>query len=87
VTSSSYKTLNVTGGPDGHVVTVEFNRPDSLNAMNTAMGEDLLPLHSTPCQWLNKTARQPVVLTGVGAPKGLLQWGRLPYCSRSGQEQ
>src|SRR6266545_1372679 len=42
VTSSSYKTLNVTAGPDGHVVTVEFNRPDALNAMNTAMGEDLL---------------------------------------------
>ena len=40
--SSSYKTLNVTAGPDGHVVTVEFNRPEALNAMNTAMGEDLL---------------------------------------------
>jgi enoyl-CoA hydratase/carnithine racemase len=63
VTSSSYKTLNVTGGPDGHVVTVELSRPDSLNAMNTAMGEDLLRCFDA-LQW-DKTARA-VVLTGSG---------------------
>src|SRR6059036_2584578 len=63
VTSSSYKTLNVTAGPDGHVVTVEFNRPDSLNAMNTAMGEDLLRCFDA-LQW-DKAARA-VVLTGSG---------------------
>ena len=40
--SSSYKTLNVARSADGHVVTVELNRPEALNAMNTAMGEDLL---------------------------------------------
>ena len=40
--SSSYKTLNVTRSADGYVVTVELNRPEALNAMNTAMGEDLL---------------------------------------------
>ena len=40
--SSSYKTLNVTASADGYVVTVELNRPEALNAMNTAMGEDLL---------------------------------------------
>ena len=40
--SSSYRTLTVTRSADGHVVTVELNRPEALNAMNTAMGEDLL---------------------------------------------
>ena len=40
--SSSYKTLNVVTSAEGHVVTVELNRPEALNAMNTAMGEDLL---------------------------------------------
>ena len=40
--SSSYKTINVSASPDGYVVTVELNRPEALNAMNTAMGEDLL---------------------------------------------
>ena len=40
--SSSYKTLTVTASSEGHVVTVELSRPEALNAMNTAMGEDLL---------------------------------------------
>ena len=40
--SSSYKTLNVTRSADGFVVTVELYRPEALNAMNTAMGEELL---------------------------------------------
>jgi len=61
--SSSYKTLNVTPGPDGHVVTVEFNRPEALNAMNTAMGEDLLRCFDA-LQW-DKAVRV-VVLTGSG---------------------
>src|SRR6266542_1201285 len=63
VTSSSYKTLNVTAGPDGHVVTVELNRPDALNAMNTAMGEDLLRCFDA-LPW-DKAARA-VVVTGSG---------------------
>ena len=46
--SSSYRTLNVTASDDGHVVTVTLNRPEQLNAMNTAMGEDLLAA-STAC--------------------------------------
>ncbi|MBI1846458.1 MAG: enoyl-CoA hydratase/isomerase family protein [Candidatus Rokubacteria bacterium] len=37
-----YRHLLVTRSPDGYVVTVTLNRPDQLNAMNTAMGEDLL---------------------------------------------
>jgi enoyl-CoA hydratase/carnithine racemase len=62
--SSSYRTLNVTASPDGHVVTVELSRPEALNAMNTAMGEDLLrcfeELHRDP-------AVRAVVFTGAGS--------------------
>ncbi len=61
--SSSYKTLNVTAGPEGRVVTLELNRPEALNAMNTAMGEDLLRCLDA-IQW-DKAARV-VVLTGSG---------------------
>jgi enoyl-CoA hydratase len=61
--SSSYKTLNVTASPDGYVVTVELNRPEALNAMNTAMGEDLLRCFDA-FQW-DKTVRA-VVFTGAG---------------------
>ena len=61
--SSSYKTLNVTASPDGFVVTVELNRPEALNAMNTAMGEDLLRCFEA-FQW-DKTVRA-VVFTGAG---------------------
>jgi enoyl-CoA hydratase len=61
--SSSYKTLNVTASPDGYVVTVELNRPETLNAMNTAMGEDLLRCFEA-FQW-DKTVRA-VVFTGAG---------------------
>jgi enoyl-CoA hydratase/carnithine racemase len=61
--SSSYKTLNVTASADGYVVTVELNRPEALNAMNTAMGEDLLrcfeALH-------RDRAVRAVVFTGAG---------------------
>jgi enoyl-CoA hydratase/carnithine racemase len=62
--SSSYKTLNLSASPDGHVVTVELNRPEALNAMNTAMGEDLLRCFEA-FQW-DKVARC-VVFTGAGA--------------------
>jgi enoyl-CoA hydratase/carnithine racemase len=40
--SSSYRALTVTRSADGYIVTVELHRPEALNAMNTAMGEDLL---------------------------------------------
>jgi len=62
--SSSYKTINVSASPDGHVVTVELNRPEALNAINTAMGEDLVRCFEA-FQW-DRTARC-VVFTGVGA--------------------
>jgi enoyl-CoA hydratase/carnithine racemase len=61
--SSSYKTLNVTASPDGYVVTVELNRPEALNAMNTAMGEELLRCFDA-FTW-DKTVRA-VVFTGAG---------------------
>ncbi|HET8578411.1 MAG TPA: enoyl-CoA hydratase-related protein [Methylomirabilota bacterium] len=61
--SSSYKTLNVTASSDGHVVTVELNRPEALNAMNTAMGEELMRCFEA-FQW-DKTVRA-VIFTGAG---------------------
>jgi len=61
--SSSYKTLDVTRSADGFVVTVELNRPEALNAMNTAMGEELLHCFEA-FQW-DRTARA-VVFTGAG---------------------
>jgi len=61
--SSSYKTINVSASPDGHVVTVELNRPEALNAMNTAMGEDLVRCFEA-FQW-DRTVRA-VVFTGAG---------------------
>jgi enoyl-CoA hydratase len=48
---------------DGHVVTVVLDRPEQMNAMNTAMGEDLLAC-------FDGLGRDPdvraVVLTGAG---------------------
>ena len=37
-----YRHLRLTEGADGHLLTVELSRPESLNALNTALGEDLL---------------------------------------------
>jgi enoyl-CoA hydratase len=61
--SSSYKTLNVTRSPSEFVVTVELSRPEALNAMNTAMGEELL--HCFEAFTWDRTVRA-VVLTGAG---------------------
>jgi enoyl-CoA hydratase len=36
-----YRTLLENRTSNGHIVTVTLNRPDLMNAMNTAMGEDL----------------------------------------------
>jgi enoyl-CoA hydratase/carnithine racemase len=60
---NDYRTLLVTRSDDGHVVTVTLNRPDQMNAMNTAMGEDLRAafevLHRDP-------DARVVVFTGAG---------------------
>jgi enoyl-CoA hydratase len=61
--SSSYKTLNVNTSADGHVVTVELCRPEALNAMNTAMGEELL--HCFEALHRDRAVRA-VVFTGAG---------------------
>jgi len=61
--SSDYRTLNVSRSADGYIVTVELCRPEVLNAMNTAMGEDLLRCFEA-FQW-DRTVRA-VVLTGAG---------------------
>jgi len=61
--SDAYRHLLVTSSPDGHVVTVMLNRPEQMNAMNTAMGEDLLAC-------FDALPRDPdvraVVFTGAG---------------------
>jgi 1,4-dihydroxy-2-naphthoyl-CoA synthase len=44
-----FRTLLVDHAADGHVVTVTLNRPELMNAMNTAMGEDLLACFSARC--------------------------------------
>jgi enoyl-CoA hydratase/carnithine racemase len=61
--SSSYKTLNVATSAEGYVVTVELNRPEALNAMNTAMGEDLLRCFD---ELHRDRAVRAVVFTGAG---------------------
>jgi enoyl-CoA hydratase/carnithine racemase len=58
-----YKTLRVSASDDGYVITVELHRPEVLNAMNTAMGEDLLACFEA-LFW--DKARRAVVLTGAG---------------------
>src|SRR5215207_8449289 len=61
--SSSYSALTVTRSADGFVVTVELHRPEALNAMNTAMGEDLLRCFDA-FTW--DTTARAVVFTGAG---------------------
>ena len=58
-----YSTLRVSTSDDGFVVTVELNRPEVLNAMNTVMGQDLLACFEA--LWWDKIVRA-VVLTGAG---------------------
>jgi enoyl-CoA hydratase len=59
----TYQTLEVSRGHEGHVVTVVLNRPEVHNAMNTAMGEDLVACFKAIAS--NARART-VVLTGTG---------------------
>ncbi len=61
--SSSYKHLNVTPAADGFVVTVELNRPEALNAMNTVMGEELVRCFEA---FQADTTTRAVVFTGAG---------------------
>jgi enoyl-CoA hydratase/carnithine racemase len=59
----TYRHLLVERSPDGFVVTVTMNRPEQMNAMNTAMGEDLLACFDALHR--DRDARA-VILTGSG---------------------
>lgn len=59
----SYETLHVTRSDDGFIVTVEMHRPEALNAMNTAMGRELLACFDA-LFWDKQT--RVVLLTGAG---------------------
>jgi enoyl-CoA hydratase/carnithine racemase len=58
-----YRHLLVERSAEGHVVTVTLNRPEQMNAMNTAMGEDLLTCFEALAH--DRDARA-VVFTGAG---------------------
>jgi enoyl-CoA hydratase len=58
-----FRHLLLTRSDDGHVVTVTLNRPEQHNAMNTAMGEDLLACF----EGLARDAEaRAIILTGAG---------------------
>jgi enoyl-CoA hydratase len=59
----TYRHLLVERSPDGYVVTVTLNRPQQMNAMNTAMGEDLLACFESLAR---DSLVRAVVLTGAG---------------------
>ncbi len=60
---TTYRHLLVTRSDDDHVVTVALNRPEQMNAMNTALGEDLLGCFDA----FQRDGRvRAVVLTGAG---------------------
>src|SRR5881296_4060305 len=59
----SYRHLLVERSADRHVVTVVMNRPEQMNAMNTAMGEDLLACFEG---FQRDTDARAVVFTGAG---------------------
>jgi enoyl-CoA hydratase/carnithine racemase len=58
-----FRHLLLTRSDDGHVVTVTLNRPEQHNAMNTAMGEDLLACFEALARDAEARA---IVLTGAG---------------------
>ena len=59
----TYETLNVEQ-PQDHTVLVTLNRPESVNAMNTQMGVDLLDVFDGFCAAPN--AQRCIILTGAG---------------------
>src|SRR6058998_1084383 len=61
--TAQYRHLLVERSADGFVVTVTLNRPDAMNAMNTAMGEDLLACFDG---LLRDSLVRAVVFTGAG---------------------
>src|SRR2546425_3824353 len=61
--SQPFDTLHITRSDDGYIVTVEMHRPEALNAMNTAMGRELLDCFAG--FFWDKQLRV-VLLTGAG---------------------
>src|SRR3989441_6596669 len=61
--SQPFDTLHITRSDDGYIVTVEMHRPEALNAMNTAMGRELLDCFER-FFWDKQT--RVVILTGAG---------------------
>src|SRR5256712_1459463 len=59
----TYRRLVVERSADRHVVTVVLNRPEQMNAMNTAMGEDLLACFDG---FQHDADARAVVFTGAG---------------------
>ena len=59
----TYRHLLVERSPDRHVVTVTLDRPQQMNAMNTAMGEDLLACFTALA---GDAEARAVVFTGAG---------------------
>ena len=58
-----YHHLLLTRSDDRHVVTITLNRPDQHNAMNTAMGQDLLACFTALAADADARA---IVFTGAG---------------------
>jgi enoyl-CoA hydratase/carnithine racemase len=63
VTGGAFRHLALSASPDGHVLTVELSRPEALNALNTALGEDLRVCFRGPAA---ARAVRAVVLAGAG---------------------
>ncbi len=61
--ADGYRHLRLSTSADGHVLTVELHRPEALNALNTALGEDLRACLRGP---VLAAAVRAVVLTGAG---------------------
>src|SRR5919108_1681290 len=59
----TYRHLLVTRSEDRHVVTVTLNRPEQMNALNTAMGEDLVACFTALASDADARA---IVFTGSG---------------------
>lgn len=62
--SQHVDTLHITRSDDGYIVTVEMHRPEALNAMNTAMGRELLDCFAG---FFWEKDLRVVILTGAGA--------------------
>jgi enoyl-CoA hydratase len=58
-----YRHVNVTREGDGYIAVVEMDRPEALNAMNTAMGEDLVACFGA---FARDPTLRAVVFTGAG---------------------